>query len=124
MHHCKMAGNFEIAFEYLESDGSVRAREHIVIIGTHSRAYQRLSQGEPDGDVYYGETPPRLNDNEIGAGISYTYLGEAPKVSNKNPYKTSLCSHELAWLKSLPGKEFSAHYRFTVKALSVTSDGG
>ena len=83
-----LPGQYEVAFKYLESDGTEREAE------------------------YYATLAPHEDIMAIING-AYQVAEPRPRASRYHPYVGELCAHELDWLKSLPGKQFSAHWRFT-----------
>ena len=91
MERCKSVGTFRVTLDCVELEPQA-----VQIQGHASRPWTEFEED--------GKTPRRL----IEAG---------PVVSTVEPLEGELCEHELQWLRSMPGKAFSALYRFKVEAL-------
>lgn len=63
------------------------------------------------------ESPEQPSDFALSSDkpASWVLVEEAPTVSIKSPYTGELSTAELAYLNGLPGRDYSAHYRFTVE---------
>lgn len=88
---------YRVEFSYIETDGSVREGEMRVPIGANALHRQG-----------------RITRDESGAAVEVEQVYEGPWVSNLAPYEGPLTDDELRWLAMLPGKDFSAHWRFSV----------
>ena len=88
-------GKYRVEFEYVETDGSVRKEAMTVPLSPASQVVQLLK----------------------AVGVVDSEKLEGPWIVDGKPYQGDLADDEVARLRMLPGKEFSAHWRFTVKAL-------
>lgn len=105
-----VAGEYEVTFELLGSDGKVDPFPMNIPIGDHGNIYRVLSAPRDSawrpGDLVEALDPPAEHAVEIAE--------RRPVVSQAVPYVGELTDTELRWLTGLPGKAFNAHWRFTV----------
>lgn len=117
MDRCdQSAGNFKVSVDFVERDGSTRAKEYDanIPIGSHGTVWR-----EPSGAILErADKPPALY---AGDNREWEPVEPVPTVSRAKPFVGELCIHELAWLQAPPGQEYSRHYHFTVEEAGARS---
>ena len=112
MHRCQEpAGRYRVEFSYLESDGSPREEEYIAPVGPHQNIYRHSKTK----DVVECDGPPM--DAAGNPDPRWELIEAIPRVSNAAPYTGDLCAHEVAFMKALPGKTYSVHWRYDLKGV-------
>lgn len=117
MHRCTPVGMFEVHFQVLRTDGTEDPGEINAPIGFHQRVWESMQdQGKYEtGDRVHGDTPPRITIDNLGL---WTCAEQPPYVSQSKPYRGELCECELRFLRTIPGKAYNPHWRFTFKELT------
>ena len=106
----KPAGTYEVSFTSMNDDGQDRPGDFNAPIGAHQRVFKNLDTG----DLHQGESPPPNG--------SWAMVEEPPRVLKSTGYRGELCEHEVEYLRTIPGKAFSLHWRYGLK--SVTNGKG
>lgn len=93
--------SYEVSFKYIETEGEIRQSPMSVPIGKTATTRQgAVTRSGPD-----------LNSEVVAVETIY----EGPWIISGESYVGPLTDDELKWLRMLPGKDFSAHYSFTVR---------
>lgn len=110
MHRCQeSAGRYRVEFAFLDSNGEEVEGEYIAPLGPHENIYLHSKMK----DVFQGYDAPMGLD--AMPDPRWELIEAVPRVSQQHPYVGELCAHELAFVKSLPGKLHNGHWRYTVQ---------